>query len=861
MRKKIVATLLVFSTFALIFSGCKKDKKNAEIVEEEIEEYEYEDDDYYDDYEEEIEEEYLEDYSIEDIADLNGVDVSELNAFFDENDVLIFLGDMYGEEKVTNEDEALKSLEHVTTLAGLEDVRLDFNRKDVSPVTGNTVYTFYQVSDTDVDGEMLTARFYNSLVKVVVDEDDNLAGLSSNIYYYDDISEVDPESVLSRDDAIAYVEYLCDGRRVYGEDALYAFWDDEGTVGEVNSQAKVCPAWFIHADADLEEGGGKPYVVYVVSLNLGLTINEEGEYENIPAVMAKFYTDTRDDDEYMGTYTSTFYFKDMKDAGTYTYDVDMKWVKDYFPEYAGDKTASYTVPVMYSEKEDLYYLGSLDNKVTLSNYYDFINLSTTNAYVTSTPEDKDSWHFQLDKAVDGSTGKYFDDPNYVLSSFSVMCDIWDSFYEVYGLDGVDGTGLPTMLLVYGVDGEKYPESLDEFEENAYNYGQNRDWQVMVTMPSYPGCLDHGTMGHEYTHGINSQLTKSQYLNGAGAVMEAYADIIGNLMGGLREYPECTGENMWSLSSVFTPEIRNMEDPTIHLNPKFIDGNYFINPVQPAVGEFLDNGGVHTNSGVLNYLAYCLCEGVEGDDDGTLTIDENLDLWLDTLYYTNYQTDYYDVAHYLLLAARSKGLPQDKQDFVRRTLVSFGLIMEDGVKERSLTEDSDEYILNVEYDDSVYDDLADAFPIGIIYGDEEQNGYYAGGIDWDGQNIYHVEPSVEFDYINILVGDSESEDLIDSFTLDVEAKPSKVQNIFYVFKPVAEGYEEATPVGWKYSGGSANMGDIIYEVDDEGAAYIEAMDSGNYFIVLRSDDSDEDEANYQVIHFFVAPEEFIRENFE
>lgn len=860
MKNKVMKLLLLSLLMSLLLAGCKgcgsDEEAKSDSVPEETEDYAQDEE-----YEDEDGDEVLEDYTLEDIAELNGVSTGELNYLMSDGR-LIFLGEKYGDEIIENSDDALRSLEHVYSLTGLDGVLLEYNRQDVSPVTGNTVYTFYQVSETELDGEMVAARFFNSLIKVIVDKDGQLVGLSADINTDEDASYTDPDYVLTRDEAVAYVESLIgDGsRRVYGDEALYAFWDDEGTSRTV-SEGKVTPAWLIHADADLKESAGKPYVVYVISLNPSFSLNDNDEYEMNPAVMSKFYTDTLSDDEYMGVYTSVFYFDGMKDAGEYTYTVDLSWVKENYPGYTGEKEMEIKVPVMYREEEGLYYLGSLDKKITLSNAYDFLKTDTTNAYVTDDPENIDSWHFQLDEAVDGSTGKYFDNPNYVLSSFSVMVDVWDNFYNEYGLDSVDGSGLPTMLLVYGYD-EEYPEKEEDLMENACNMGQKRDWQVMLTSPALPACLDHVVMSHEYTHGINSQLTMSQYMNGPGAVMEGYADVIGYYMGALREYPECTGEYEWSLSALYSDEMRHLSDPEIHYNPKYIWGNYYVNPVEASVEENQDHGGVHTNSGVLGYLAYCFTEGMDGDDADTLTYSENLNIWFDTLYYTNYQTDYYDLAGYLKLSARSLGLSEGKQQYIDRVLKAFGMLPdENGEFNRTLDEESVEYVTSVIYDDSVFSDLDEAFPLGISYIDSADNVLSAGSTDYEGTNVYRVAPECEIVSCYISVGNQETGGEMDSFILDEEYITSTYQTIVYGLVPLALDSEFTTPEGYELVGGGASIGDIIYNVNEDGTVDIYAAEEGSYFMALKSNDSTDEAASYMILHFFIASQDYISEILE
>ena len=766
-----------------------------------------------------IEETAAEDYSIDYIAELNGLAVDELNALWGVNGGLVFLGHKYSEEPVTNEEEALESLKHVNTLALLDGVELQYNRTDISPVTGNIVYTFYQTSSSEIDGEIVAAKFYNSLVKVITDADGNLLGLSADVIPQDEMETIDETEIITKEEAVEYVSELLNDpkRRIYEDASEYAFWDDAGTVLSVNSRSKISPAWFIYADAEPNNKAGKPYEVFVVSVSPQYLVDENGDESVSPAVISDFYVESLNLDDAVGVYTSELYFEGMEDVGNYTYEINMDWVKKYYPKYDGPAKASYTVPVMYSEAEDLYYLGCSSKKITLSNYYDFERLDTTNAYVTKNPDDKNSWHFQIDKAEDGSTGNYFSNPDYVLSSFSVMCDVWEDYYEKYGLDSVDGTGLPTMLTVYATEGYEYPDKESDFEFNATNMGQNRDWQVMSTSISFPGCIEHEVMSHEYTHGINGQLTMSQYFNGAGAVMESYADIIGEQMSMLNEYPECVDGYEWQLGGKFGKHLRNMGAPEEFCMPKFLGGNYYLWPVTEVIQAHYDNGGVHTNSSVLNFLAYCMVNGTGEENEATFTMEECLDAWFDTLYYTNYQSDYYDVACYLQLAAKSMGLSDEKLSYLRTLLVNFGLIPdEENTFTVGYAEDSDVYNINLEYDDTVYNDLAEVFKFGVTFFDEDDNVYDAGGIAEDGSLIYAVEKGKSFNFARFAIGDMRTYDT-SFYSLDyLDALPHNIDIYFTVSEAAI---------------GDTYTLDSTYEV-----SYAESYDDAEYEILATDDNA-------------------------
>ena len=805
-RKNILILTIIISVFAL--SACGKKSEETYLQSDIVSSNGVS-----------IEEQDAEDYSYEYIAELNGLAPDELNALLGYNGGLVFLGHKYSEELVTNEEEALDSLKHVKSLVQLEGVELQYNRTDISPVTGNVVYTFYQTSRSEVDGEIVAAKFYNSLVKVITDTDGNLLGLSADVIPKEKIETIDETEIITKEEAFEYVREIINNpnRRIYEEASEYAFWDDEGTVLSINGKSKISPAWFVYADAEPNNKAGKPYEVFVVSLSPQYLVDENGDESVSPGVISDFYVETLNLDDEVGVYTSELYFDGMKDVGAYTYEINMDWVKKYYPNYDGPARASYTVPVMYSEMEDLYYLGCQSKKITLSNYYDFKVLDTTNAYVTTNPDDKNSWHFQIDKAEDGSTGKYFDNPDYVLSSFSVMCDVWEDYYEKYGLDSVDGTGLPTMLTVYSTDDYEYPDNESDFEFNATNMGQNRDWQVMSTSITFPGCLEHEVMSHEYTHGINGQLTMSQYFNGAGAVMESYADIIGDQMSMLNNYPECVDGYEWHLGGKFGKYLRNMGAPEEFYMPKYLGGNYYLWPVTEVIQADYDYGGVHTNSSILNFLAYCMVNGTGKENESTFTMEECLDTWFDTLYYTNYQSDYYDVACYLQLAAKSMGLPEDKVSYLRTLLFNFGLIPDE---EYNFTvgyaEDSDVYSINLEYDDTVYNDLADVFKFGFTFFDEDDNYYDAGGVLEDGSLIYAVEKGMSFNYAKFAIGDMRTYDTC-FYSLDyLDALPHNIDIYFTV--------SEAA-VGDTYTLGST------YEV-----SYADSYDDAEFELVATDDNA-------------------------
>ncbi|MEP7195556.1 MAG: M4 family metallopeptidase [Saprospiraceae bacterium] len=111
------------------------------------------------------------------------------------------------------------------------------------------------------------------------------------------------------------------------------------------------------------------------------------------------------------------------------------------------------------------------------------------------------------------------------------------------------------------------------------------------------------VGHEFTHGVTQFSSGLEYLYEAGAMNEGFSDIFGKAI----EYEFDRDSFNWYVGGRFAATkalaFRNMKDPNPYSCPKYYKGK------QWKTGT-ADNGGVHSNSGVINYWYYLLCTGVE-----------------------------------------------------------------------------------------------------------------------------------------------------------------------------------------------------------------------------------------------------------
>ncbi len=117
------------------------------------------------------------------------------------------------------------------------------------------------------------------------------------------------------------------------------------------------------------------------------------------------------------------------------------------------------------------------------------------------------------------------------------------------------------------------------------------------------------VAHELTHGVTEKTSRLLYFYQSGAINEAMSDIFGELAdltngadGPNPQTPWVIGED----APLTTLPLRVMFDPTLSLAPPQPDRmtSLFYDPDL----SFLDNGGVHVNSGVGNKAAYLLASG-------------------------------------------------------------------------------------------------------------------------------------------------------------------------------------------------------------------------------------------------------------
>eukprot|EP01133_Synstelium_polycarpum_P004318 gene4318-5042_t len=154
---------------------------------------------------------------------------------------------------------------------------------------------------------------------------------------------------------------------------------------------------------------------------------------------------------------------------------------------------------------------------------------------------------------------------------------------------------------------------DETCPNAYYSG------IVRICPQFTSSVD--VLAHEWGHGIIDGTTGFIYQGESGALNEGYADIIGETMeiqkynipprvnsSCLGQYPIPMDQSRWVMSASVmmygTYGLRDMMDPNCYGNPNFVDDKGTICSANPMD----DNGGVHTNSGIVGRMYQLVYDG-------------------------------------------------------------------------------------------------------------------------------------------------------------------------------------------------------------------------------------------------------------
>jgi Zn-dependent metalloprotease len=174
---------------------------------------------------------------------------------------------------------------------------------------------------------------------------------------------------------------------------------------------------------------------------------------------------------------------------------------------------------------------------------------------------------------------------------------YDFYKAVFNRNSIDNNGY--ALNSYVNRGGILYNNNASWDGTSMNYGKRTN----AGADNGKGVTGIDVTGHELTHGVTQNTSALVYSNESGAMNESMSDIMGKNV----QFWAKPGDIDWRLSNDMNWFIRDMSNPNAFSQPDTYHGTFW------ATGSG-DNGGVHTNSGVGNFMYYLLVNGGSGTND-------------------------------------------------------------------------------------------------------------------------------------------------------------------------------------------------------------------------------------------------------
>ena len=124
------------------------------------------------------------------------------------------------------------------------------------------------------------------------------------------------------------------------------------------------------------------------------------------------------------------------------------------------------------------------------------------------------------------------------------------------------------------------------------------------------------VAHEISHAITDHTASLVYRGESGAINESFSDIMGMIVECYVRYGGIFNEGTWLIGEDTTINgmgFRSMSHPNDYKDPHTYEGNFY-RPTNHNCNFTNDWCGVHSNSGIMNYVFYLLVNGENGVND-------------------------------------------------------------------------------------------------------------------------------------------------------------------------------------------------------------------------------------------------------
>lgn len=285
----------------------------------------------------------------------------------------------------------------------------------------------------------------------------------------------------------------------------------------------------------------------------------------------------------------------------------------------GEKIGNYEYFVDAKNGKIINKYNSMPHANGISNYNGTVSFSTK--YVSSTYQLFDETRSIKTYTANNSTSSpgnividsdnYWDQNNSAVDVHWGTAKVYDYYLNIFSRNSFDNNGAE---IISTVDYRFYCGSGCTTTNNAgWNGSQmlygNGDGTAYSPLTTIDIC------GHELTHAVTQNEANLSYQYESGALNEALSDIFGTSI----EFYSTPNKANWLIGEeCYTPgtggdALRYMNNPNSGGQPDtYLGTNWY-----SGSG---DNGGVHTNSGVLNYAFYLMTVGGSGTNDANTSFD-------------------------------------------------------------------------------------------------------------------------------------------------------------------------------------------------------------------------------------------------
>ncbi|OUB51184.1 M4 family metallopeptidase [Bacillus thuringiensis] len=225
------------------------------------------------------------------------------------------------------------------------------------------------------------------------------------------------------------------------------------------------------------------------------------------------------------------------------------------------------------------------------------------------------WGYLDDLVTSNSTN--FTNPKAV-SAHYLATKVYDFYQEKYGRNSFDNNGQKVISVVHG------------WNTNGTNKGNPKQWfnafsNGAMLVYGDPIVRAFDVAGHEFTHAVTRNESGLEYAGEAGAINEALSDILGVAV---EKYAN-NGKFNWTMGEQSGRIFRDMKNPS-SISSRYPEDYRHYNNL--PIDADHDHGGVHTNSSIINKVAYLIASG--GNHNGVNVHGIGEDKMFDIFYYAN-----------------------------------------------------------------------------------------------------------------------------------------------------------------------------------------------------------------------------------